>query len=536
MPIVGGTVVVNYPAADTGTGLAFAMYTARKAPMLAALGGIPPGLSSGQWEAVVYGALVKLGASTVLDEVALVTYFLANLLGGAPASAKNSCRVLASTPIFASGLQTIDGIALSAGDRVWRTGDGIGNGAWVVASGAWARAVDMGAGTDGSGSFALIEEGTLFAGHMSVCTSPSGKLVDIDALTFNNAFGAGGGGGYTPAGTTSQVLLGDGSAAAALPTGLTVGGESLAAIKAKADAALTSAYAPSGTASQVLLGTGAAGIVPRAAIPTAGVSLVGGIALPGASTGKFLKDDGTFAAPAGGGGGAGYGTYAARPAAGTRGALYYCTNSPFSYIDNGVSWDLLLPGVTPLGGVPAAASWTLLDPGGAADGGTAAITPTTLVDGIGVVTFAGGVVGVRLSTATVAYDATKTYILGIRNTSNPNAGVYLVLQQGSDSGAEVYAVGSFASNYNSGHWMHLSNRVAYDYSPALPSTPYLFFKAAIVGGNYVLSYGTDGATFSTVAGLATIPVGGAFTPTRIGFGFMAYTSPVSLDVFTFDVR
>lgn len=44
--------------------------------------------------------------------------------------------------------------------------------------------------------------------------------------------------------------------------------------------------------------------------------------------------------PAGGGGSAvSSGVYASRPAAGTAGNVYYCTDAPVVYVDNGVSWD-----------------------------------------------------------------------------------------------------------------------------------------------------------------------------------------------------
>lgn len=102
----------------------------------------------------------------------------------------------------------------------------------------------------------------------------------------------------TGSGTHSQLLDGAATPVDAIPSTITVDGETLASIKAKADAA--SSYAPSGASSQVLLGTGAAGNVPRAALPGLAASVPGAVTLPGSGTGTtFLNDQGTFAAPSG---------------------------------------------------------------------------------------------------------------------------------------------------------------------------------------------------------------------------------------------
>ncbi len=61
------------------------------------------------------------------------------------ASTSLPCRVATTGNITLSGLQTVDGVSLSAGDRVLVKNQGTvsDNGIYVVASGSWSRAVDM---------------------------------------------------------------------------------------------------------------------------------------------------------------------------------------------------------------------------------------------------------------------------------------------------------------------------------------------------------------------------------------------------------
>jgi hypothetical protein len=80
------------------------------------------------------------------------------------------CRVVATSSISLSTLQTIDGVTLVADDRVLVAGndsDRTQNGVWVAASGAWTRPVDFGSGaifTTG-GLVVSILAGTVNAGR-----------------------------------------------------------------------------------------------------------------------------------------------------------------------------------------------------------------------------------------------------------------------------------------------------------------------------------------------------------------------------------
>jgi len=78
---------------------------------------------------------------------------------------KKSVRAIAISNITLSGLQTIDGVSLVAGDRVLVAGQtaGADNGIYVVASGAWSRASDADSSAElNAGAFTFIEEGTLY--------------------------------------------------------------------------------------------------------------------------------------------------------------------------------------------------------------------------------------------------------------------------------------------------------------------------------------------------------------------------------------
>ena len=79
---------------------------------------------------------------------------------------KQSVRVATTGSITLSGLQTVDGISLVAGDRVLvkDQSDAKTNGLYVAASGAWSRSTDANsASTVTAGLSVMVEEGTVQA-------------------------------------------------------------------------------------------------------------------------------------------------------------------------------------------------------------------------------------------------------------------------------------------------------------------------------------------------------------------------------------
>lgn len=133
-------------------------------------------------------------------------------------------------------------------------------------------------------------------------------------------------------------------------------------------------------------------------------SVIGILGVPG-----IPGDDGDEGLPgppgqAGSGGGGGtttnYGTFASLPAAGTNGNLYFCSDSPYSFRDNGATWQGFVKG-WPATPVPTA-GWNTASPAGS--------TTLNLAGGMGtydIVTSAGNTLRVRYrAIPTVPYTIT----------------------------------------------------------------------------------------------------------------------------------
>ncbi len=107
---------------------------------------------------------------------------------------KESVRVISTSNITLSGLQTIDGVSLAAGDRVLVAGQtaGANNGIYVVASGAWSRAEDANSNEKVSaGMFTFVSEGTVHGDSGWVLTTNDTIIVGTTALAFTQFSGAG---------------------------------------------------------------------------------------------------------------------------------------------------------------------------------------------------------------------------------------------------------------------------------------------------------------------------------------------------------
>ncbi|HKR24066.1 MAG TPA: hypothetical protein VJS15_02315, partial [Allosphingosinicella sp.] len=89
--------------------------------------------------------------------------------------------------ITLSGLQTIDGVALGAGDRVLvkDQGSAVNNGIYVAASGGWSRAADMdGAGEAVGGTMVLVTSGTTLAGSYWRIAGSGAIAIGTDPIVF----------------------------------------------------------------------------------------------------------------------------------------------------------------------------------------------------------------------------------------------------------------------------------------------------------------------------------------------------------------
>ena len=106
---------------------------------------------------------------------------------------KASVRVATTANITLSGTQTIDGVAVIAGDRVLVKNQtaAADNGIYVVAAGAWSRAADASAWTELVSAFTFVEVGTTNAGNGYICTVAAGGTLGVTAITFSQFSSAG---------------------------------------------------------------------------------------------------------------------------------------------------------------------------------------------------------------------------------------------------------------------------------------------------------------------------------------------------------
>lgn len=125
---------------------------------------------------------------------------------------KDAARAATTGNITLSGTQTIDGVALSAGDRVLVKNQTTQseNGIYVVASGSWTRTVDADNASEIKGAFTFVQEGTTLAdtgwvvstdGPITLGTTP------ITWIQFSSAGQVVAGNGLTKSGNTISILL-----------------------------------------------------------------------------------------------------------------------------------------------------------------------------------------------------------------------------------------------------------------------------------------------------------------------------------------
>lgn len=125
-------------------------------------------------------------------------------------STKQSVRVLAASNVTLSGTQTIDGVALSAGDTVLCIAQTTGsqNGSYTVAAGAWTRTPDFDDVNDQVRSpYWFVGEGTAYAATGWVMTTWP-YTIGTTALSFTQFTGAGeiiAGNGLQKSGNTLSI-------------------------------------------------------------------------------------------------------------------------------------------------------------------------------------------------------------------------------------------------------------------------------------------------------------------------------------------
>jgi hypothetical protein len=129
---------------------------------------------------------------------------------------KNAVRAATTANITLSATQTIDGVAVIAGDRVLvkDQSSGAANGIYVVAAGAWSRATDADSAAELlPGSIVAVNEGTANGDKMFLLATNGPITLGTTSLTFS-AYGASSGeigvagAGLTKTGSTYDVVAG----------------------------------------------------------------------------------------------------------------------------------------------------------------------------------------------------------------------------------------------------------------------------------------------------------------------------------------
>lgn len=137
-------------------------------------------------------------------------------------SVKGASLAATTGNITLEGEQTIDGVAVAAGNRVLvkAQNNAAQNGIWVVAVGEWTRAQDMNDNAEVPGAFTFVEEGDTYADTGWVCTTDPPVNLGQTAITWAQFSSAGiieAGKNLNKVGNTlnlnNSVTLGDGSGA-----------------------------------------------------------------------------------------------------------------------------------------------------------------------------------------------------------------------------------------------------------------------------------------------------------------------------------
>lgn len=123
---------------------------------------------------------------------------------------KASVVAATTASITLSGTQTVDGIALVAGDRVLvkNQSTASANGIYAVSAGAWTRTNDANAWEELVSAFVFVEKGTINADTGWVCTVDAGGTLGSTAVTFSQFSGSGtytAGTGLTLSGTQFSI-------------------------------------------------------------------------------------------------------------------------------------------------------------------------------------------------------------------------------------------------------------------------------------------------------------------------------------------
>ena len=123
---------------------------------------------------------------------------------------KASCKVATTANIALSAAQTIDGVAVVAGDRVLVKNQTTAaqNGIYIVATGTWTRALDVDIWAELVAAYTFVEQGTAGGDNGYLCTvNSTGTLgtTDVTWVQFSSAGQVTAGAGLTKTGSQIDV-------------------------------------------------------------------------------------------------------------------------------------------------------------------------------------------------------------------------------------------------------------------------------------------------------------------------------------------
>jgi hypothetical protein len=141
-------------------------------------------------------------------------WVLANVAGGVVSS--GTAKAASTATLTLSGTQTVDGIALSAGDicLVKNQATPSGNGLYTVAAGAWTRHTSMDTWAEVPGMLVSVQQGTVNADTVWLSTADAGGTLGSTSITFTQLPGPSdviAGGGMTRTGQQIDVVAADNS-------------------------------------------------------------------------------------------------------------------------------------------------------------------------------------------------------------------------------------------------------------------------------------------------------------------------------------
>ncbi|MCO7519452.1 MULTISPECIES: hypothetical protein [unclassified Pseudomonas] len=155
--------------------------------------GLPGSLIPSAWgNAVTDELLAVIRAAGIAPSEDNNAQLLQAIQGLAASDVKRAVRVATTGPIALSGLQTLDGVALVAGDRVLVKDQANAAQNWIytASAAAWSRALDANDDAEcAPGHLIIVQAGTVYAGTMWQLTNTEPPQVGATPLNFRLLFG-----------------------------------------------------------------------------------------------------------------------------------------------------------------------------------------------------------------------------------------------------------------------------------------------------------------------------------------------------------